>query len=151
MSGRYGWKSEDLQIRIERGTEEGWIRHLGYVTTEHLAELYAAASAVVFPSHYEGFGLPAIEAMWSGSPLVCSNLPALREVAADAALYFEPDRPDILADQLQSVLSDSVLRADLIGKGYARLREFSWESAAENTLTTWYRAVGTPPPWNQEE
>lgn len=151
LSGRYGWKSEDLQTKIQQGTEEGWIRHLGYVTTDRLAKLYKLASVVVFPSHYEGFGLPAIEAMWSGAPLVCSDLPALREVAGEAALYFEPDRPEILADRLQSVLTDSILRADLIRNGYARLGEFSWESAAKNTLTTWYRADGAPPPWSQEE
>jgi alpha-1,3-rhamnosyl/mannosyltransferase len=150
LGGRYGWKSEDLEIRIQRGTEDGWIRHLGYVTSQELAELYASAAAVVFPSHYEGFGLPAIEALWAGAPLVCSDLPALREVAGEAALYFEPDRPDKLADRLHAVLSDPALRADLISKGRARLKEFSWDIAAEKTLDVWFRAAGTVPPHHRK-
>ena len=87
---------------------------------------------------------------WAGCPLVCSNLPALREVAGDAALYFEPDRPDSLAGRLQAVLSDTALRADLIAKGNARLKEFSWQVAAEQTLDTWFRAAGRVRPRYQE-
>jgi alpha-1,3-rhamnosyl/mannosyltransferase len=146
LGGRFGWKSDEIQVKIERGTEEGWIRHLGYINTEHLAELYKSAAAVVFPSFYEGFGLPAIEAMWAGTPLVCSDIPTLREVAGEAALYFEPDRPDLLADRLQTVLTDADLHAELASKGRSRLADFNWDIAARKTLEVWYRAAGRLPP-----
>src|SRR5262249_18965649 len=89
--------------------------------------LYRLASVFVFPSLYEGFGLPPLEAMASGTPVVTSNVSSLPEVAGDAAVLIDPLDPDAIADGLCRVLSDEGFRAELRAKGLARAREYSWE------------------------
>jgi glycosyltransferase involved in cell wall biosynthesis len=103
--------------------------------------LYAGAEAFVFPSLYEGFGLPVVEAMSCGAPVVCSDIPVLREVAGDAALYFDPRDAAQLAPMLTRVLDDATLRADLRTRGLSRAAQFSWERAARETLEV-YRETG---------
>jgi alpha-1,3-rhamnosyl/mannosyltransferase len=83
--GRFGWKAEEIRTEIERAAHEGWAHHLGYVSEEELAALYREAALVVFPSLYEGFGLPAVEAFWAGTPLVCSRIPALASLSWERA------------------------------------------------------------------
>ena len=146
LCGNYGWKTESIREEVEDGERQGWIRHLGYVSNDQLAALYGRASAVVFPSLYEGFGLPAVEALSAGTPLVCSDLPVLREVAGDAALFVPPDRPDLLARSLLQVLTDADLQKELIGRGKDRIRSFSWQRAARRTVETWYQAAGRVDP-----
>lgn len=141
LCGRYGWKTEAIRRDIETGQSEGWLRHLGYVSDQELATLYHRAAVVVFPSLYEGFGLPAVEAQWAGAPLVCSDLPVLREVAGDAALFAPPDRPDLLAEAIERVLADPELRQGLIARGRERAQSLSWERAAEETLAVWRLAA----------
>ncbi|MDP7470989.1 MAG: glycosyltransferase family 1 protein, partial [Vicinamibacterales bacterium] len=89
--------------------------------------LYRLARAFVFPSLYEGFGLPPLEAMASGTPVVTSNVSALPEVTGDAAVLVDPRDRDAIADGIQSVLEDDSLRAELATKGIARARQFSWD------------------------
>ncbi|MFQ5348884.1 MAG: glycosyltransferase family 4 protein, partial [Thermoanaerobaculia bacterium] len=98
LCGAYGWRSGGLRRRVEAAVAAGWAQHPGYVTSGQLAAIYRQAEVVVFPSLYEGFGLPAIEALAAGTPLVCSDIPALREVAAGAAFYAPADRPDLIAE-----------------------------------------------------
>jgi glycosyltransferase involved in cell wall biosynthesis len=106
-----------------------YVRFLGYVPEDTLAVMYRLASVFVFPSLYEGFGLPPLEAMASGTPVVTSNLSSLPEVAGDAALLVDPYDPASIADGIERVLSDDSLRRQLRARGIARAHQFSWESS----------------------
>ena len=106
-----------------------YVRFLGYLPEETLAVMYRLAGVFVFPSLYEGFGLPPLEAMASGTPVVTSNVSSLPEVAGDAALLVDPYEPAAIADGIYRVLTDEELRRDLRRKGLARARQFSWEQS----------------------
>jgi len=142
LCGGYGWRTGAIRRQVEAAVAAGWARHPGYVTSGQLAALYRQAEVVVFPSLYEGFGLPAIEALAAGTPLVCSDIPALREVAAEAALYAPADRPDLLAERLHRVLTDTGERQRLNAAGGARRAAFSWPESARRTLQVWREAAG---------
>lgn len=133
LCGGFGWKAEEVRRDIAEAEREGWAVHLGYVGNAELAALYRGAELVALPSFYEGFGLPAIEALAAGAPLVASDLPVLREVAGDAALYAPPDRPDLWADRMGEVLADSGLREDLRTRERERAGRFDWHRAADET------------------
>jgi glycosyltransferase involved in cell wall biosynthesis len=104
-----------------------YVRFLGYMPEETLAVMYRLASVFVFPSLYEGFGLPPLEAMASGTPVVTSNVSSLPEVAGDAAMLVDPLDPAAIADGIYRVLTDQSLRQELKAKGLARSHQFSWE------------------------
>lgn len=112
----------------------GDVRFTGYVTDRQLAAFYACATAFAFPSLFEGFGLPAVEAMAHGIPVVCSNAGALPEVCGEAAVYFDPLDVGSIAEALDRVLSDQHLREQLSRLGLERQRSFSWSKAARETL-----------------
>jgi glycosyltransferase involved in cell wall biosynthesis len=113
----------------------------GYVGDADLEGLYASASAFVFPSLNEGFGLPVLEAMGRGVPVVTSSVSALPEVAGDAALLVDPSSVDEIADATARVLTDTGLRDRLVDAGRGRAAAFTWERAARGTLDTWRRAM----------
>lgn len=131
LAGGFGWRADALRRQVARAAAEGWLVHLGYVSPEELATLYARAEAAVLPSFYEGFGLPLLEALAAGLPVVASDIPVHREVAGGAALYAPPDRPDLFAARVAEVLGDADLRARLAAAARARSALFSWERAAE--------------------
>jgi glycosyltransferase involved in cell wall biosynthesis len=106
-----------------------YVRFLGYMPEETLAVLYRLAGVFVFPSLYEGFGLPPLEAMASGTPVVTSNVSSLPEVAGDAAVLVDPYHPESIADGIERVLCDHALRRELRAKGLSRARQFSWEAS----------------------
>jgi glycosyltransferase involved in cell wall biosynthesis len=106
-----------------------YVRFLGYLPQETLAVMYRLAGVFVFPSLYEGFGLPPLEAMASGTPVVTSNVSSLPEVVADAAVLVDPYDPGAIADGIERVLTDEDLRTDLRRRGLARARQFSWEQS----------------------
>src|SRR5439155_16846144 len=106
-----------------------YVRFLGYLPEETLAVMYRLAGVFVFPSLYEGFGLPPLEAMASGTPVVTSNVSSLPEVAGEAAVLVDPYRPEAIADGIERVLSDETLRRDLREKEFARARQFSLEAS----------------------
>jgi glycosyltransferase involved in cell wall biosynthesis len=106
-----------------------YVRFLGYMPEETLAVMYRLAGVFVFPSLYEGFGLPPLEAMASGTPVVTSNVSSLPEVAGDAAVLVDPYDPVAIADGIERVLTDETLRRDLRAKGLARAKQFSWEAS----------------------
>jgi len=107
----------------------------GYIGSEDLPQLYNACDLFVFPSLYEGFGFPPLEAMACGSPVVCSNASSLPEVVGDAAVLVEPMDIDSLAESMYKVLNDQRLRGELVDKGLERAKLFSWKKAAQKTLS----------------
>jgi glycosyltransferase involved in cell wall biosynthesis len=128
--GKVGWKSEDIvpKLRAPR------VRYVDYVDPETLAGFYAGAELFVFPSIYEGFGFPLLEAMAHGVPSIAARSSSLPEIGGDAALYFDPRDAAELAALMQRVLDDPALRADLAARGRARAAEFRWDRAAAQTL-----------------
>ena len=107
------------------------------MSDELVALFYSKANVFVYPSHYEGFGLPVLEAMTLGAPVVTSNTSSLPEVAGDAALLIDPNDPIHLANAVLKVISDSQLRNELIQKGKARAKLFSWDKTAQETLNAY--------------
>ena len=118
------------------------VRFLGFLSDETLAALYRLAAVFVFPSLYEGFGLPPLEAMASGTPVVTSNLSSLPEVAGDAAILVNPYDPLAIREGIKRVLTDPALRAELVRKGLARAREFSWEDSVRRTRQIYQEVAG---------
>jgi glycosyltransferase involved in cell wall biosynthesis len=140
LCGGFGWKSAEIRREIAGAAADGWLVHLGYVSPEELAALYQGALLVALPSLYEGFGLPVVEALRAGAPLVLSDIPVFHEVAGDAALYAPPDRPEAWAEKIAALLTDQEPREDLRQRGAERARLFDWRRAAEETARA-FRAV----------
>jgi alpha-1,3-rhamnosyl/mannosyltransferase len=141
VCGRIGWAGADLRRALARAREEGWLVQLDYAGDRELAALYRGARVVALPSWYEGFGLPALEAAALGAPVVASDLPVLREVMADAALYAPPDRPEAWAARLAEVLGDDALREELGRRGRERAAAFDWARTAEETAAALHAAA----------
>ena len=118
-----------LRRAVHRHQLHKYVRFLGYLPEDTLAVMYRLAGVFVFPSLYEGFGLPPLEAMASGTPVVTSNVSSLPEVAGDAAVLVDPYDTRAIADGIYRVLTDQRLRADLKRRGLARAGQFSWESS----------------------
>jgi len=117
------------------------VRFLGFLETETLAILYRLADAFVFPSLYEGFGLPPLEAMASETPVLTSNISSLPEVTNDAALLVDPYDPDAIAEGMHRILSDTALRERLVSRGRARAASFSWEDSAKRVLSIYQQVA----------
>ena len=115
----------------------GSVRYLGYVAPEDKPALYKNASLFVYPSLYEGFGFPVVEAFVAGTPVITSNRSSLPEVAGDAAYLVNPLNVSDIALAIQRLLSDQTLRLHYIAKGKARAAQFSWGRAAEELLSMW--------------
>jgi glycosyltransferase involved in cell wall biosynthesis len=133
-----------LRRAVHRHQLHQHVRFLGYVSEETLAVMYRLAGVFVFPSLYEGFGLPPLEAMASGTPVVTSNVSSLPEVAGDAALLVDPYEPGAIADAMYRVLTDEPLRRSLREKGLRRAAQFSWEASARR-LREIYQEVSEAP------
>ena len=106
----------------------------GYIPARELSVLFRQAKAYVFPSLSEGFGIPGLNAMAAGLPVVCSNIPTLKEVYGDAAMYFNPHSPKDIAAKIQEVITDQQLRSDLIENGREQVQKYSWLKMARQTL-----------------
>jgi glycosyltransferase involved in cell wall biosynthesis len=141
LVGRRGDTTEGMDELIDRCKVREHILELGHAADDLLPLLYSAAEAFVFPSLHEGFGLPVLEAMACGTPVLSSNLSALPEIAGDAALLVDPTRTEAIVDGMQQLLENSSLRAKLIESGYSRARQFSWEACAQNTLRAYRQAL----------
>jgi glycosyltransferase involved in cell wall biosynthesis len=116
------------------------VRFLGWTSAEELEGLFALSAAFVFPSFYEGFGLPVLEAMARGVPVACSDRASLPEVAGDAALVFDPEQPAEIAGAMRRLLADGALRQRLSQAGRARAATFTWERTADETVAAYRRA-----------
>lgn len=134
LIGKKGWHYEPIFAAIDNSPWRNQIHHLDYLSDELVALFYSKADVFVYPSHYEGFGLPVLEAMTLGAPVVTSNTSSLPDVTGNAALLIDPDNPNQLADAILQVINDAQLRAELIQKGHERAKLFSWERTAKETI-----------------
>ena len=141
LTGYQGWRNAQLHARIETAMTEGWARYLGFVEADELPLLYAGARVFVFPSLYEGFGLPILEAMASGVPVVCSNASTLPEVAGDAAGMCDPHDVDALTDLMNNAIHDDNWRSQAIAKGLKQAEKFSWQRCAKETVAVYKAAL----------
>jgi glycosyltransferase involved in cell wall biosynthesis len=130
----------DLQAHIEALGLNGRVRFLGYRPAAEMPALYAGAGALLFPSLFEGFGMPVLEAMWSGCPVVCSQTSSLPEIAGNAAALVDPTSPAEIAAATARVLTDSGWRRELVARGHGRAREFSWSRFTTTVVQTLYVA-----------
>jgi glycosyltransferase involved in cell wall biosynthesis len=140
VAGPDGWGVESFDDAVARARFGARVRRLGYVTDAERADLLAGASVLAYPSLYEGFGHPPLEAMAAGVPVVTARAGALPEAVGDAALLVEPTDVDALADALTRALTDSELRAQLVARGHERVRKFPWARALDE-LVALYRHV----------
>lgn len=143
-AGGRGWMSEDVfqtvnELRISRD-----VIFPGFVPSEELPFWYSAAELFVYPSSYEGFGFPVIEAMACGTPTITTNASSLPEAAGDAALLVPPDDITALADALSSLLTNPAQRNELAARGQAQARQFSWDDTARHTAAVYANALGLP-------
>ena len=142
LPGYPTWHEAELRAHAAAlGLEED-VRFLGWVSADELEGLYAAATAFVFPSLYEGFGLPVLEAMRRGLPVACSNRSSLPEVAGEAGLLFDPERPEEIAAAMSRLLDDPEEAARRREAGLAQAARFTWEATAHATLDSYERALG---------
>ena len=132
IAGGQGWLYEDVFAEAEKHGD--CVRVLGFVDDADLPALLRNATLFAFPSLYEGFGLPVLEAMACGVPVVCSNASSLPEVAGDAALTIDPLDADALAEAMSRALADAALRKEMIDRGLAQAARFTWEKAARQLL-----------------
>jgi glycosyltransferase involved in cell wall biosynthesis len=144
MVGKRGWLSEGFFAALEASPARKGVLLTGYVPDSDLPALYSAAMAFVWPSVYEGFGLPPLEAMACGSPVVSSRASSMPEVVGDAALLFDPQNIDALRECLRTVVRDEALRRDLSARGLVRAAAFSWQRNAQETLQVYSRYATLP-------
>lgn len=130
--GFQGWENQEFMQQIKTYKEA--VIYLGYISDEELAIVYNKASCFVFTSFYEGFGLPILEAMACGTPVVTSNTASMPEVGGDAVVYCNPNNPIDIKEKLHLVLCNQVLRTKIIQKGLKRVKLFSWEKAAQEHI-----------------
>jgi glycosyltransferase involved in cell wall biosynthesis len=133
LVGSAGYGADEILARIERSPARARIAVTGYVTPESLAGWYSRAMVFAFPSLDEGFGMPVLEAMASGIPVLTSSRSALPEVAGDAAWLVDPEDTEALAQALRSMTERRELREDLARRGVLRARRFTWEKAVRET------------------
>lgn len=132
--GKKGWQFEDILNAPRKFDIENQVKFLHEVSDEDLPSFYKNALMFILPSLYEGFGLPILEAMKYGCPVITSNVSSLPEAGGNAALYVDPKNVDDIASKMQKLLEDKSLREALISKGYKQVEKFSWEKSAQETL-----------------
>jgi glycosyltransferase involved in cell wall biosynthesis len=142
MPGYPTWHERELRERAAASGVAGDVRFLGWISGSEAEGLWAIAEAFVFPSLYEGFGLPVLEAMARGVPVACSNASSLPEVAGEAALLFDPNDEAEIAAALERLLTDRELASAMRARGLERVKQFTWERAARLTLESYARSLG---------
>ncbi len=134
LAGMRGFQTKQIEKQISDSGVAAAVDVTGWIARERLYDLYRRATVFVYPSTFEGFGMPVLEALAAGVPVACSDIPPLREVAGGAALFFNPGREDEMVEALDRLLSDAALAGGLAAAGKARARLFTWENAARATL-----------------
>lgn len=141
LAGYKGWNNADIMERIDQGKREGWVKYLGFVPNDDLPVLYAGARLFAFPSLYEGFGLPVLEAIASGVPVLTSNRSSIPEVGAGAVLYTDPEDIDSMRHDLERGLIDDGWREAAIKDGLTQATRFSWKQCADDTIAAYRSAL----------
>ncbi len=141
LTGQDYGKLGELERRATAAGVGGRVRHLGYLEAAYVPALYRSATAMVFPSLYEGFGSPPLEAMACGCPVACSTRGSLAEVVGDVALPFDPESVDEIAAAIGQIVTDGALRSDLRNRGPAQAAKFTWESAARRHVELYERTA----------
>lgn len=134
ITGGGGWKNTDILPYINKKGLQKYVRMTGYIERKALVGLYNLTSAFIYPSFYEGFGLPVLEAMSCGAPVICSNTTSLPEVAGEAALKINPENISELASAIERVLNDKKMQEAMGNKGKIQAASFSWQQTAEQTM-----------------
>lgn len=140
LAGKRGWLDSEIFNAAEHSGSGRDILFTGYVADQDLPALYSGAACFVYPSYFEGFGLPILEAMQCGAPVVAGDRTSIPELVADAGLLFDPFNIDALVDALKRILEHADLRAALRTKGLIRAGEFSWKVTAQLTLKAYENA-----------
>ena len=141
IAGGKGWMYDQIFAEVKQLGLEGHVIFPGFVDDDDLPALYSAAEMLAYPSIYEGFGLPILEAMACGTPVVTSRTSSLPELAGDAALLVEPTDVAAIADAMRRLRQDAGLRSQLVAQGFGQARKFTWEKAAHQLLSV-YEALG---------
>jgi glycosyltransferase involved in cell wall biosynthesis len=139
--GSEGWKNQSFRKRIKLHTLNGHVHMTGYVPRDCLESLYRKALCLVFPSLYEGFGFPILEAMFCGTPVITSNTSSMPEVAGNAALLVDPRKVNALVEAMHEVMRKEDLRNHLSAKGLERAKFFSWKHCAEETIQVFEKVL----------
>ncbi|MCI4589182.1 glycosyltransferase family 4 protein [Sphingobium sp. BYY-5] len=139
VTGGAGWLSEAVRDLMDKGARQGWVRYLGFVPEEDLPPLYAGAALFVYPSVYEGFGLPPVEAMASGVPVVVANASCLPEVTGGAAMLVQPEDVSDFSRRLEQALLDASWRQAAVEKGLGVAGDYSWDRCATETVAAYQR------------
>lgn len=140
LVGSHGWLSDQIHALMRDKALEGWLQYLRFVPESDLPILYAGARLVVYPSLYEGFGLPVLEAMASGTPVICSNIASLPEVGGEAVRYIDPFNAEALSSAIQELLLGDAERARLRMAGLRQAEKFSWAATVAATVDA-YRLI----------
>ncbi len=143
LAGGQGWGGESIHQKVRSLGIEANVKFTGYVAREDLPALYSMADSFVYPSLYEGFGLPPLEAMACGTPIIVSDGSSLSSVVAEAGIRVDPKDISALAQAMRRVLLDERLREDLIEKGMERIKCFSWEATARETLALYQEVASS--------
>jgi glycosyltransferase involved in cell wall biosynthesis len=134
LAGKSGWMNEPIYMAARKLGVGARVKFLGHVPNKYLSALYGGSSAFIFPSLYEGFGIPVLEAMACGAVVLTSSTTSLPEVGGDAALYVDPENTRSIKNGIEEILSNGILRHQLLSKGKLQVQKFSWERAAKETL-----------------
>lgn len=141
FAGGRGYHYDRVLEAVQEHRLEDQVKFLGYVSDDDLPMLYSGAVCLLYPSRYEGFGLPILEAMACGCPVITSNHGSMAEVAGDAAILVDPTSAAAIAEGIKTLLDDSGRRDGMIAKGFTRVKDFSWQSTAEQTLAVYREAA----------
>lgn len=139
LAGGQGWLYEETRDLVAELKLERKVRFLGRVTDLELITLYSMADVFAFPSFFEGFGIPPLEAMACGAPVITSNTSSLPEVAGDAALLVDPNDISALAQAIQNLLENEQLRSELVQKGYRQAQKYTWDRSARRMLQVYQK------------
>jgi len=151
IAGRPGWLYEETRNLVAELKLERKVRFLGRVTDLELVTLYSMADVFAFPSFFEGFGIPPLEAMACGAPVITSNTSSLPEVVGDAALLIDPNDVDALAQAILRLLSNEQLRMELVQKGYQRVQQYTWAMSARKVLKIYQKMYNGETDFANEE